>query len=79
MTTFEHVYRDEDVTVEVTDYIGPTPVVITGSGYGDADAGEQEHIEFNILDNLGDVVATERDVTRDEYFEILAMYKELAE
>lgn len=79
MTTFNHVYRDEDVTVEVIDYMAASPVIITGSGYGDADAGEQEHIEFNILDKSDVVLATERDVTRDEFFEILAIYKELAE
>lgn len=79
MTTFNYVYRDEDVTVEVTDYMAASPVIITGSGYGDADAGEQEHIEFNIVDDSDAEVATERDVTRDEYFEILAIYKELVE
>lgn len=79
MTTFNHVYRCAFVTVEVTDYIPATPVVITGSGYGDADAGEQEHIEFNIVNDSGEVVATERDATRDEFFEILAIYKEMVE
>lgn len=79
MTTFDYVYGDEDVTVEVTDYMPATPVIITGSGYGDADAGEQEHIEFDLVDDSGEVVATERDVTRDEFFEILAIYKKVVE
>lgn len=76
----QFLYRieDNDVVVQVTSYQPERPMVITGTGFGDAEPPEHEEIEFDILgsDGLPWPQMQAKITPTDEKF-ILNMYKKI--
>lgn len=50
---FAYVIDGKDVVIDVFFYKPYCPMVITGSGFGDAEPPQQEEIEFSVLDSRG--------------------------
>lgn len=63
--------------VEVTYYVAPEPMRITGMGFGDAEPPVHEEVEFKVLDRKGYAAEwLENKMTAEDYERIV---KELLE
>lgn len=59
----------------VMQYSPSTPMIITGSGYGDAIPPEPEEFDYELLDEHGNVL--EVDVSNSDKESLIAQYKTL--
>ncbi|MGQ0335716.1 hypothetical protein [Halomonas elongata] len=61
---------------EVTHYCASLPMLITGTGFGDAEPPEPEEFEYRILDRRGRLAEwLERKVTQEDETRLLAEYR----
>lgn len=75
---FGYSLQGHPTLVQVTHYSPYCPMVITGSGFGDAEPPEEEEFEFHLCDHLGNPRHDLDDlITPKTEAEILAHYKKL--